>query len=58
MVDRLPELLVEAVRQAHHQCKPPMLFHSPQRLMDRPAAGKRVRQRVTQVKEMKVLAPG
>lgn len=38
IVDGLPELFVNAVRQARHERKPEVLFHGPDRLMG-PAGG-------------------
>ena len=41
VVDGLPEFFVDAVCQARHDCKPEVLFHSPERLTGRWAAAKR-----------------
>ncbi len=43
VVEGLPELFVNAVSQACHECKPEVLFHGPDRLIDQGVAGKRFR---------------
>ena len=54
VVDGFAELPVEPTGQTLHDYE----SHSPQRLVGRPAASKRFRQVVAQVKEMKILALG
>ena len=56
--DRLPEFLIQAVGQAGQHRKPQTSSHSPWRLTGCGLAGKRFRQTMAQVKEMKILTLG
>ena len=54
VVDRLPEPLIKAVRQAGQHRKPQMSSHSRQRLPGCGLAGKRFRSTMTQLQVMEI----
>ena len=50
VVNSFPDFLVEAISETRYQCKPEVLFHSPDRLIDQGVAGKRFRDQAVQGK--------
>jgi len=58
ILDDLPEFPVDAIGQTGDECDPQLLFHSLERLMDRPSAGKCSRQGMMQVNPIEVLRLG